>query len=694
MHTIGVIAFSEQVLADVSQLEMALSRLDYPVRIEQMGEQLQSSRLGDYYYEENAILLWLCNCYNDWERGRVAVERFIEEGVDAMIAYTLPALEIALTTEVESKIPVLFSRISRPQLDDLIKKDLSYKNRIAGVCDIWLAMVEERLSLAAEIVPPPTTVHSFYNPDLPIAVQECEELRRASQRLGLQLVLHEAHSTREVREGLASLKTRLDHVLFRLSDPTVAPAASLMGAVAHEQYIPYIGLTSDELERCGSLFALDVHGVSRQMASIIDDILHDVDPAAIGIIEPEQKVLSVNLQVAQDLGLIISPYILEKAWAVIQPKERRSLRARLLLIVVFASLFLSFLAVAAFQIGFLYFVVTTLITTLAVVLSMYLYIDRKIFRPLQKLTIAAEKFGAGDFNVPLGDASVEDEISILGRFLRRMRSNLSSSYVELEQMTKNLEYRVDELTQTNRVLQQAQRDLEIAGRRIIAAEDSSRFALTTYIHDEILRPLDNLISAANEQENLVIIESGEELERRLRRLRYDLSVPILQDLGIELRRLIQETLPSIYPNARKMQLSMNLAALDQLPGLEPACIFLLYRFARGAVSNVYRHAEANQVAIQAEFKEGKLSIKVSDNGRGFDTNQIEQFIKNGHYFFHDIQIRSRQLRGTFKVESQVGSGTTMQVTVPTRQPGKNFAREINRRQDNKFQLQHSQLPDS
>jgi signal transduction histidine kinase len=130
---------------------------------------------------------------------------------------------------------------------------------------------------------------------------------------------------------------------------------------------------------------------------------------------------------------------------------------------------------------------------------------------------------------------------------------------------------------------------------------------------------------------------------------------------------------------------MDLSALDRLPDLEPACVFLLYRFTHGAISNVYRHAKASQVAVLAAYKEGKLSLQVSDDGRGFDTNQVEQFIKSGHYFFHDINIRSRQLKGSFRVESKSGYGTTMEVIVPARQGVRAGSRPVSRRQENKAQ---------
>jgi signal transduction histidine kinase len=259
-----------------------------------------------------------------------------------------------------------------------------------------------------------------------------------------------------------------------------------------------------------------------------------------------------------------------------------------------------------------------------------------------------------------------------------MKSNLKNSYAELEELTHNLEIRVDELTEANRSLRHAQHELEIAGRRIIEAEDNSRFALTTFIHDEILGPLDELSALAIELNDADIQGLAHNLDSRMRRLRFDLSVPILQDLGVELRRLVQEALPIIYPNAKMVKMDLDLAALDRLPEMEPAPVFLLYRFVHGAVSNVYRHSSANKIKVYADYTDDRLSICIIDNGRGFSMQDLDQFIKNGHYFFHDIQIRARQLKGEFKVETGENAGTVMKVSVPIKHSQKSAGREVNR----------------
>jgi ABC-type uncharacterized transport system substrate-binding protein/HAMP domain-containing protein len=664
MHTIGVVAFTEHALYEVTALEMELNRINYPVHIEPMLGKPQPTQLIDFYYEENAILLWLCRCHSDAERCREAIECFVDAKVDIIITMAPEAFTQAIHIADTSGIPIIFTHLSKSQYNDYKSEAEKTSSVITGVYDIWDEIVEERVALLTEVVPPPNTIHTIFNPHNPYSVKELENLRKATAILNVDLIEYPASSAETTKLVLKNLQTRPDQAIFRLSDPMFDPVASLIGAIAHEHYIPYLGKSSDELERCGALFALEPEDISRQTAHLIDLCLKGSGLSSAGPIEPAAKKLSVNLQVAQNLGLIISPAILQRAQNILPTKEQLPLGNRLWTILIPAIFIISTIAVAASYLGVLPLFGITLFSMIGLAVTLWLYLSRRIIHPLSKLTFSAEKMGAGEINTPILEVQVEDEISSLARALRRMKSNLLSSYADLEQLTKDLEIRVNELTETNLALRQAQHDLEMAGKRIIEADDSSRFALTTFIHDEILGPLDELAAVSQELDDPQVIRLAQDLDTRMRRLRYDLSVPILQDLSLELRRLILETLPLIYPEARAIRIELDLAPLEQVAEIEPACVFLLYRFVRGAVSNVYRHAKADKICVSASCKNGVLSICVIDNGQGFDLNKIDQFLVDGHYFFHDIHIRARQLKGAFTVDTHPGMGTIMQVSVP------------------------------
>jgi len=664
MYIIGILCLREDTVQEIPVIERGLNQLGYAVHLEQMRTDAVSLDPGEYYYEKEAVVLWLCRCYGDVGRCAQAAEAFASAGVDAVVAMTDAALQVALAATESSKTPIVFTHITQERQVEKTIERLRRADRVTGVWDVWLELAQERLALLTEAVPPPTAVHVFFNPGLPAVAEEAEVLKKASGPLGIGMILHECRSDSETREQIARLNARQDHAMMRLADPTSSAAAGLMGAVAQEQNIPYVGLTLAELERCGALFAVEARGTGIRVAQIINRILRGETPSSISCNWPTEKVLGVNLQAAQDLGLILSPAVMSRAQIVLPAQETRRLATQFLGVLALALFAVNIIVALTTQFEWAYMHALAAVMSVALIAWMWVYLDRQVVTPIRELAITAEKIGAGALNSPIADRKAGMEINVLARALRRMRSNLKTSYAQLEELNNDLKEEVAELTEANRALELAKQKLELAGRRLVEAEDSGRFALTAFIHDEVYRPLDEINATANELQDPALLRLSNELEQRIRQIRFELSVPILHDIGIELRRLTQEILPAIYPQAREIKTKVEVACLDRNLQLGSAYTFLIYRFVRGGVSNAYRHSRATAVSVSASVEHSRLVLSVSDNGVGFDPQALERFVEAGHYFFYDIETRARQLNGDLKVDSSPGRGTQLQIVLP------------------------------
>ena len=627
MYIVGILSFLEDSIQEIPIIDRALVRLGYAVHLEQMGTDLQSPNPGEYYYERESVVLWLCRCYGDVERCQKAAEGFVASGVDAIVAMTGQALEAALQAAEESNVPIVFTHITRAPGIEKHVEQLRKADRVTGVWDFWPEIAEDRLGLITEVVPPVNAVHAFYNPDLPSVLAEARALERAGEHLDVRVMLHEAHNPSEVKAQIGHLEAQQDQAIFRLADPTVEASASLMGAVAHAQNIPYVGLSLAELERCGALFALEARGAGELAAQILGRILRGERPSSISCRRVAEKVLGVNLQAAQDLGLILSPAVLDRAQITLPAQENKRLSTQFMSVLVLVLFAVNIIVALTSQLDLPYVYALTACTTLALALWIWIYLNRRVIAPIRELAITAEKIGAGELNTAIADRKASMEINILTRALRRMRSNLKTSYANLDELNRDLKAQVEELTKANKALQITKQKLELAGRRIVEAEDSGRFALTTYIHDEVYRPLDNISRMARELGNPALGRLSDELEQRIRQIRFDLSVPILHDIGLELRRLTLEILPAIYSDTEGIEVTLDVSCLDREPPFEFAYTFLIYRFIRGAVSNAYRHSHATQVAVCSRIEDAQLILCVSDNGIGFDEERIDSLIE-------------------------------------------------------------------
>lgn len=88
----------------------------------------------------------------------------------------------------------------------------------------------------------------------------------------------------------------------------------------------------------------------------------------------------------------------------------------------------------------------------------------------------------------------------------------------------------------------------------------------------------------------------------------------------------------------------------------------VFRILQESLTNVIRHAAATRVEITLKQRKGMLSLKVRDNGRGFDPDGIRQKKSFG---LVGIRERALALGGEVVIASAPDQGTTLSVSIPT-----------------------------
>ena len=97
-------------------------------------------------------------------------------------------------------------------------------------------------------------------------------------------------------------------------------------------------------------------------------------------------------------------------------------------------------------------------------------------------------------------------------------------------------------------------------------------------------------------------------------------------------------------------------------GLPAAVEVGLYRIAREALTNVARHARATKARLHLTREQGRVRMRIEDDGTGFDPNGVPP----GRFGLLGMSERARLLGGSLRVESAPGEGTVVQVDVPVR----------------------------
>jgi PAS domain S-box-containing protein len=145
-----------------------------------------------------------------------------------------------------------------------------------------------------------------------------------------------------------------------------------------------------------------------------------------------------------------------------------------------------------------------------------------------------------------------------------------------------------------------------------------------------------------------------------RSLTYELGLPILYDLGLEaaLEWLAEQM-------HEQHGLTIQVQRDTQPKPLGEAARVLVFRVVRELLTNVIKHAKANEVNIFIAKDGPYMHIRVADNGVGFDTTEPgTRTGKSSGYGLFSIRERLSSLGGHLEVKSRSGKGTRVSITVP------------------------------
>jgi len=141
-----------------------------------------------------------------------------------------------------------------------------------------------------------------------------------------------------------------------------------------------------------------------------------------------------------------------------------------------------------------------------------------------------------------------------------------------------------------------------------------------------------------------------------------LVLPELENMSVEqcLRKVV--TLHTVNSKVEVTQFYQDMPEDIALP--IKICI---YRFVQEGLNNAQRHGQAQKCRLSAYTKKEELVVSLKDNGMGFRKSKLSH--DGSHLGLIGLRDRVESLGGTFYVNSELGVGTALKVTL-------SFAREI------------------
>jgi signal transduction histidine kinase len=267
-------------------------------------------------------------------------------------------------------------------------------------------------------------------------------------------------------------------------------------------------------------------------------------------------------------------------------------------------------------------------------------------------------------------------MAVIDFVIRHVESNaraVSDAFVRLQVAAAEREMQ-------DRDLRIAYQHLGLLHQRLDATKEEERRALSRELHDELGQTL-TALKLRLQLDGRAVAPAGEggtpgvepvalvdELIARVRKIAVDLRPPLLDEVG-----LLSALRVYLEGQAALSGLPIDLETagretFGRLPAdLEIAC----FRVVQESITNALRHAGARHLAVRIARADGRVSLTIRDDGRGFDPGTLDAAAAQGHLGVVGMRERIRARGGEFTLTSRPGGGTAIEVALdaPAAAPG-------------------------
>jgi ligand-binding sensor domain-containing protein/signal transduction histidine kinase len=205
---------------------------------------------------------------------------------------------------------------------------------------------------------------------------------------------------------------------------------------------------------------------------------------------------------------------------------------------------------------------------------------------------------------------------------------------------------------------------------------SERTRIARELHDSLLQGFQGLMFHLQAVRDLIPLRSNEAIEAldvalergdqaiaEGRDTVSDLREPIMGDSDIEQaltalgKELALQSGNGLVPRVRVLlegkQRDLNPMLRDEI-----------YRIAREALRNAFRHARAQKIEAETSYSDSEFLLHVRDDGGGIDPKVANQGSRAGHWGLPGMRERAKSFGGKLEVWSEHGAGTEIELSVP------------------------------
>ena len=216
------------------------------------------------------------------------------------------------------------------------------------------------------------------------------------------------------------------------------------------------------------------------------------------------------------------------------------------------------------------------------------------------------------------------------------------------------------------------RQLRALAARLAEVEETGREHLARELHDQVCQSLTALGLTLTLLQTQMPQKTAAKLRGRLAG-----AVALVEQIGETIRDVMAELRPPMLNDyglmsalrwygaefSHKTGISVDVQGQEAVPRLAAPVELALFRIVQEAMANVAKHARAAGMVLTEAEDNGTVRLVISDNGIGFDQEQLGQPEGRHLWGLMTMSERAAAAGGRCRIESQPGRGTRVVVEV-------------------------------
>ena len=211
--------------------------------------------------------------------------------------------------------------------------------------------------------------------------------------------------------------------------------------------------------------------------------------------------------------------------------------------------------------------------------------------------------------------------------------------------------------------------------QMIRIQEEERKRISRELHDETSQSLTAVLlglralatSLDDEVQKARVLEMRDVVSEALSCVHYmavRLRPILLDELGV--RAAIAKYIET-YQKRYNIKVSFTSTNIKEGERFFPEIEISVYRIVQEALSNIVKHADAEDIRVELTYEDEVLRLVIQDNGKGFDPDILEEYqVANNSLGIAGMQERTELLGGTFEITSAWKEGTRIAVEIPAK----------------------------